>query len=189
MQVRGGDSGSSDGDDIGGIAYQDDIDNDKVLGKLVAQFAQHGAMAQSQAEHAGDARMPIVLAPDAGQPGPLHVERQQPPKPETLAWYLHHFDDPIYAEAERTTVQVAYKALQFKLAGKVPDKVFDDVCRERWAEAPAGNTYPKFVSLLHHQTYAVGYLWLACGTDAVDVLVTAVSFVCLYAHSTKACSA
>jgi hypothetical protein len=78
--MRGGDSSSSDGD---GDAAEDDIDNDEVLNVVVAQSAQHCQMNALQPEHGGVVPMPPVHAPD-----PLHVEPQQPPQPETLAWYL-----------------------------------------------------------------------------------------------------
>jgi hypothetical protein len=185
VHVRGRDSSSSDGD---GDAAEDDIDNAVVLNMLVAHFAQHEQMAAQHAEHEGDAPMlPIVHAPDAA----YHEEPQQSPRPETLAWYLHHFDDPTYPGAARTTVQVAYKALHFKVAGKVPDKVFDDVCRERSEEHSAGNTYPKHLSPLQPLHHCVvhgcrpvynnrcgGSRKLACHMNAIDASFTPVTFVC-----------
>jgi hypothetical protein len=125
VQVRGGDSGSSDGDGEGDGAdgaVGDDMDNDAAL-ILVAQYVQqveHGQMAAQQAEHDGDAPMPLIVhVPDAPQPGGVNVEPQQPPTPTTLAWCLHHFDDVVFAGAVRTTVRAAYKALQLKVAGKM----------------------------------------------------------------------
>jgi hypothetical protein len=145
---------------------------------LVAQFAQPGQMDAQQAEHDGDALIPpIVHAPDATQPGAHRVEPQQAPFPETLSWYLHHFDDQIHPGAALMTVQVADKSPQFKVVGKVQDMAFNHLCQERWAEAPSGNTYRKYLSPLRRLKHCIwhgcrlmrnnrccGSPWLAWGT-------------------------
>jgi hypothetical protein len=179
---------------------------------LVAQFAQPGQMDAQQAEHDGDALMPpIVHAPDATQPGAHRVEPQQAPFPETLSWYLHHFDDQIHPGAELMTVQVSDKSRQFKVVGKVQGMAFNHLCQERWAglcpspscclqvptcrqhisQVPIPTADTEALRLARMQAHAQQPLWrfTVAGLGHMDAFnVSFTSVTCVRLHSTKACS-
>lgn len=131
-RVRGGVQGE------GGMDAEDaDVD------ALFAAFVHHGlgqaGVQQQQQYQQPGLDVPMVAEPE--QPGPGAV--QAPARPHTLRWYFERYDEPLYPGARRTTGEAAYLALKHKLAGKVTDQAFEDLCWERWQEAPEGNSYPR----------------------------------------------
>lgn len=133
----------------GGVPGEDGMDADNAdVDALLAAFVHHGlgqAGLQQQQYVQPGLGVPNVADPAAEQPG--LGDAQAPARPYSLRWYFERNDQPIYPGARRTTGEAAYSALKHKLAGKVFDQAFDDLCWERWQEGPDLNSYPRHAPL------------------------------------------